>query len=89
LPKESKGGGKERKMKVPFWNIADLERQDKDFWEFVIEYDYIGLCETWMNEEKWNLLKGRFPDSHEWIDKSADRIKERRSARGDINKRKD
>jgi len=40
-----------------------LERQAKDFWEFIKEYDYIGLCETWVNEEKWNLLGDFHPNS--------------------------
>jgi len=53
----------------------ECSRFGENFWKFVKEYDYIGLCETWVNEEKWNLLKGRFPDSHKWIGKSTDRIK--------------
>jgi len=35
-----------------FWNVAGLKRQDKEFWDFIKEH-YVGLCETWVTEERW------------------------------------
>jgi len=43
---------KRKKVKMTFWNVAGLERQDKEFWDFIKEYDYVELCETWVTEEK-------------------------------------
>lgn len=38
---------KGKNRKILFWNIAGLERQDKEFWKFITGYNYIGLMETW------------------------------------------
>ena len=62
-----------------FWNVAGLGRQDRDFWEFVKEYDYIGLSETWVEEKGWNNIKDMLPGSHTWECCFAERSKERQS----------
>lgn len=45
--------------------MAGLERQDKEFWEFVKRYDYLSLYETWLEESGWKRIKGKLPKSHE------------------------
>ncbi|KYN29353.1 hypothetical protein ALC57_01207, partial [Trachymyrmex cornetzi] len=75
--KKSQGGGREEReglikgkssggnWKLIFWNVAGIETKDRDFWRFLEGYDYIGLCETWLTEERWHRLKTRLPESHE------------------------
>lgn len=80
--KETKG--KKRKAKFIFWNIAGIEAKDRDFWSYLIGYDFIGLCETWLTEERWDKIKYRLPNSHEWVSKHAIRVKGRGRASGGI-----
>lgn len=47
LNKKEGGRGK----RIIFWNIAGIGRQGKDFWNFVKEYDFISLSETWLEEQ--------------------------------------
>lgn len=57
--------------------MAGLERQDKDFWRYIIGHDFIGLCETWVMENEWKYIKEKLPRSHIWFNKNAIRKKER------------
>lgn len=84
--KEKENNAKEKvnNRKILFWNIAGLERQDRDFWKYIIGYDYIGLCETWVMEDRWNQIKGKLPDSHDWYSRHAIKTKGRGRACGGI-----
>lgn len=84
--KEKENNAKEKvnNRKILFWNIAGLERQDRDFWKYIIGYDYIGLCETWVMEDRWNQIKGKLPDSHDWYSRHAIKTKRRGRACGGI-----
>lgn len=84
--KEKENNAKEKvnNRKILFWNIAGLERQDRDFWKYVIGYDYIGLCETWVMEDRWNQIEGKLPDSHDWYSRHAIKTKGRGRACGGI-----
>lgn len=42
----NKKGDVKREMKVIFWNVAGLRNKDKGFWDFVREFDVVGLPET-------------------------------------------
>lgn len=37
-----------RGLQICFWNIAGLMNKDKQFWEYLKEYDIVGLIETWI-----------------------------------------
>lgn len=56
---EDREGMKGRKLL--FWNVAGLERQDKEFWRFIKDFDFVSLCETWVNENSWDRIKGSLP----------------------------
>lgn len=34
-----------------FWNVAGIINKDKGFWEYIKEFDFISLCETWLEED--------------------------------------
>jgi len=39
-----------RGSKILFWNIEGLGRQDIEFWNFIKEWDFVSLSETWLEE---------------------------------------
>lgn len=71
--------------------MAGLERQDKEFWEFVKRYDFISLCETWLEEKGWKRIKGKLPKSHKRICRIVKREKKRGKAKEGflVERRKD
>jgi len=73
-----------------FWNVAGVTRKDEEFWEFVKDYDYISLVETWLERKGWEKFKGWLPDTHEWEMVEARKEKNKGRARGGmlIGKRK-
>lgn len=64
-----------------FWNIADINNKDKEFWEYVNDFDFISLSETWLEQEGWIKLKNKLPDSHIWECKYAKKIKKKGKAK--------
>lgn len=70
---------KENRRKIIFWNVAGIERQHKDFWNYIIGFDFIGLCETWLEVKGWDRIKDRLPDTHIWENINA--VRERRKGR--------
>jgi len=50
LSKWAKGNKQEKQRKILFWNIADVGEKDLDFWSYVKGYDFVSLCEAWLNE---------------------------------------
>lgn len=82
---DNREGRKEkRKREIIFWNVAGLERQDIGFWNFIVGYDYIGLCETWLEEKGWDRLSKYLPRTHDWISFHASRISKKGRAKGGI-----
>lgn len=61
-----------------------MDRQDKSFWCYIKEYNFIGLSEIWINEKRWREIKGWLPESHIWYVKYAKREKERGRAKGGL-----
>lgn len=75
-------GTKQRKIrkkngnkKLLFWNIADLGGKDREIWDYIENFDYVSLCETWIDEQGWEKLKGWLPNTHEWKCNFAVRVK--------------
>lgn len=73
-----------RGRKLIFWNIAGLGNKDKEFWKFIRNYDYtsISLCETWVEEKGWDMVRNRLPKSHEWACSFAKKEKKKERAKG-------
>lgn len=49
-----------------FWNIAGLMNKDKDFWEYIQCFDFIGLTETWIEERQWDKWENKLPSNFVW-----------------------
>ncbi|KAJ3646798.1 hypothetical protein Zmor_024370 [Zophobas morio] len=61
-----KNGEDKRGLKLLFWNIAGLKKKDHLFWDYVKNFDYVGLTETWILERDWNKLKNVLPKEFQW-----------------------
>lgn len=64
--------------------MAGLNNKGEDFWKYVESFDFIGLCETWIEEKDWEVLKGKLPKTHEWGCSYAKRDKNKGRAKGGI-----
>ena len=50
-----------------FWNYARIWNKDIDFSRYVKSFDFINLCETWIEEKDWETdLKDRLSRTHIW-----------------------
>jgi exonuclease III len=74
-------GGVNRK-RYAFWNVAGIGNKDKEFWRYVKEFDFISMCETWLEETAWEKMKEKLPETHEWICSFAKKERKRGRARG-------
>lgn len=48
-------------VKMVFWNIAGVKGKGEDTWEFLEEFDFVGLVETWVEQKDWQKVKGGLP----------------------------
>lgn len=68
-------------MKVLFWNSVGINK-DRECWKFIKEFDFISLCETWVEEKDWIKLKRKLPPIHEWVYSFARKEKKKGRAKG-------
>lgn len=45
-------------------------------------FDFISLCETWVEEKGWSNMKGMLPRTHEWVCIFAEKVKNKGRAKG-------
>lgn len=57
---------KRESFKIGFWNIAGMLNKDKQFWDYIKDFDFIGLTETWIEEKHWKRMKDRMPEEFNW-----------------------
>lgn len=79
--KESRKGEQDKELKLLFWN-AKIWNKDKEFWDYIKGFDFISVCETWVEEKSWKNLKGRLPTTHNWICSFARKEKKRGRTKG-------
>ena len=63
--KEEKKRKGERGLRMCFWNVAGVLNKDKDMWEYLEDFEVVGLTETWLEEDKWENIKNKLPKSLE------------------------
>ena len=51
-------------------NVAGIKTKGREFWEYVCEFDVIGMAETWLEEKEWEKMKERLPKGYRWELKS-------------------
>jgi hypothetical protein len=73
---------KNEKVMLLFWNIAEVERKKRGFWEYVTSSDFVGLIETRIEREKMGVLeeKKKLPKGFIWTYWVAKRKKRKGSA---------
>lgn len=74
--KEKEGWG------IAFWNVAGLERKEKDFFKGLEEWEVIIMTETWVEEKGWKRVKRRLPKGYKWEARHARREKKKGRAAG-------
>lgn len=62
---ERRKGGKGG-LKICFWNIAGLNNKDEEVWEYMEEFDVVGLKETWFEKKEWEKLKKKLSKKFMW-----------------------
>ena len=54
------------KVNIVFWNVAGLTRKDKDFSEYIQDFDYVALLERWVDVIRWDKIKPLLPKGYNW-----------------------
>ncbi|KYN09163.1 hypothetical protein ALC57_18745, partial [Trachymyrmex cornetzi] len=62
-----------------FWNTVGVKNKDKEFWKYIGKFEFVSLCETWLErvyarrEKKRGRAKGGFIIGlrKEWIENSS------------------
>lgn len=44
-----------------FWNVAEISRKDRDFWDYDEKFDIVNLTEIWMEEKGWKKIEHLLP----------------------------
>lgn len=52
--------------KIAFWNVAGIERKDRDFWRGIKEWDVVVLVETWLEKKGWDKIRDKLPREFKW-----------------------
>lgn len=74
--------GKERGWRAVFWNVAEMGRRDKDFWEGLRGWEMIVLVETWVDEKGWERIRGMRPRGYMGDATGEERGEERKTKGG-------
>ena len=82
--KKREDNQKKKNIRIGFWNVAGLRKKDNYFWDFIAEYDIIGLTETWIEEKTWDKWKVKMPKEWNWRIRFAIRTNKKGRAKGGI-----
>jgi hypothetical protein len=44
-------------MRVLYWNVADLRKKEEKCWDYVRQYEIVGLVETWVEKRSWKKIE--------------------------------
>lgn len=53
-------------LKICFWNIVGIINKCDETWEYLDNFDIIGLTETWIEEEEWKKIKDKMSNKFNW-----------------------
>lgn len=71
-------------IKMVFWNTAGIRGKGNDFWDYLKEFDFIGLTETWIEENQWIKIQNDLPQGYKWTSEFAKRAHKKGRAMGGI-----
>ena len=52
--------------RICFWNIAGLERKDREFMKHLGQREVIVMTKTWLDGKGWERVGGRLPRGYRW-----------------------
>jgi hypothetical protein len=82
---QEKQGTKGRKgAKVLYWNVAGLRKRGDEFWDYVRQFEVVGLVETWVEGQSWEKVEKTLPKEYKWEGQWAKRERKRGRAAGGI-----
>ncbi|KAH0814053.1 hypothetical protein GEV33_008739 [Tenebrio molitor] len=82
---QEKQGTKGRKgAKVLYWNVAGLRKRGDEFWDYVRQFEVVGLVETWVEKQSWEKVETTLPKEYKWEGQWAKRERKRGRAAGGI-----
>jgi len=64
--------------------VAGIGNKDREWWRYIIEFDFVSLSETWVDEKGWKIWKDKMPSSHTWECVFAVKSKNKGRAKGDF-----
>ncbi|GLV38124.1 hypothetical protein CBL_10091 [Carabus blaptoides fortunei] len=67
-----------------FWNTVGIKGWGNDFWDYIKEFDFIGLTETWIEENQWIKIQKDLPQGCKWTCRFAKRAHKKGRAMGGI-----
>jgi len=62
--------------------VAGIGNKDREWWRYIIEFDFVSLSETWVDEKGWKIWKDKMPSSHTWECVFAVKCKNKGRAKG-------
>lgn len=54
-------------LKICFWNIAGIINKCDETWEYLNNFDILGLTEIWIEEKEWKKIKDKMSNKFNWI----------------------
>jgi hypothetical protein len=82
---QEKQGTKGRKgAKVLYWNVAGLRKRGDEFWDYVRQFEVVGLVETWVEKQSWEKVERTLPKEYKWEGQCSKRERKRGRAAGGI-----
>lgn len=82
--KENERRKDDARTRAIFWNVAGVKGKDQEFWEFLEQFDVIGLTETWMENKEWEKWEKKMPKGWDWKCQGAKREEKKGRAKGGI-----
>lgn len=67
-----------------FWNTAGIKKKEREFWNYIEEFNIVGMSETWMEKKDWEKIKGNLPEMFNWKCQYAIKEKKKGRAKGGI-----
>lgn len=61
-----------------------MDNKDAQFWEYIKQFNIIGMVETWIEEKRWSRAREHLPEAFRWRCQSARREKKKGRAIGGI-----
>jgi hypothetical protein len=72
-------------LRVLYWNVAALRKTEEEFWDYVRQFEIVGLVETWVEEQSWEKIVAteRVPMG---MSRGKTKKEKRKSCRGNNNR---